>query len=470
LLAAIGGLSIGVGILVVFIGIRRAGDRRLNVLFGAFALAYGGWTFAARAGYFATDVAGQQAAGRVTSAFAASSFLLLVLYVAEYSEVRPRLLIYPFVGLFAAIAGASLAAPDELLTNSPVGMALVTLPWGETVRVLQVSDSTFLMLWLFAEAAVVAYIAWAIVVMARREGWRSAGLLAIGTGWFLAMIVADFFVVVGAYEFIWFSSLGFLAFTISMSLEVADRAIRTEQELLLLQAGLEAEIAERTAHLEAVQQELVAKTAEEAAIAERDRLARELHDAVTQTLFSLNIIAGSLGRLWRTDPEAAERSTDEVRRFARGALAEMRVLLRELRPHSIAETGLDTLVSQLSDGLGARYGIPAKVHTSVDCSLPDNVHLAFYRVAQEAMQNVGKHADASRLTIDLTGDNGEVRLAVEDDGVGFDTVDKTEGGMGLRIMQERADTIGAALALTSSPGAGTSIELTWTPPEESHPV
>jgi signal transduction histidine kinase len=196
---------------------------------------------------------------------------------------------------------------------------------------------------------------------------------------------------------------------------------------------------------------------------ERDRLARELHDAVTQVLFSINLLAGSLERRWRTDPEDAAQATDEVRRLARGGLAEMRVLLRELRPDAIAETDICTLVSQLSESVGVRYGISSKVHAAVDGDLPKDVRVAFYRIAQEATNNVVKHADASDLLVDLTGDRDEVRLLVRDDGVGFDTDESTRGSFGLRIMRERAAAIGADLAVVSSPNAGTSVRVAWTP-------
>jgi signal transduction histidine kinase len=470
LLAVIGGLSIGFAILFAFTGIRRATDRGLNLLFGGFTLVYAGWIFAARAGYLATDIAGLVAAGRATAAFAALSYSLLVVYVVAYSGLRPRLLIYPILACFATIGAVSLALPDDLLLDSSVDSALVTLPWGETVRVLETSGATTLPLWLLAEAAVAAYITWAAVHMARRGRSRGALRLALGGGWFLAAISADFFIVIGVSEFVYVFPLGFLGFVIAMSLDSVDRVIETELELRHLRAGLEIEVAERTAHLEAVQEELLVKIADEATIAERERLARELHDAVTQTLFSLNLIAGTLGRLWRTDPGAADRGTNEVQRLARGALADMRVLLRELRPHALVETDLATLVDQLSEGLSARHGLNAKVETAVRSSLPPDVHLAFYRVAQEAMQNVGKHADARRLTVELTGDNGAIHLAVVDDGVGFDTADETNGTMGLRIMQERADTIGAGLSVTSCPGAGTSVSLTWPQPQPSSSV
>jgi signal transduction histidine kinase len=467
LLAVIGGLSTGFAVLFVFIGIRRANERRLNLLFGAFMLAYAGWILASRAGYLATDVAGLVATGRATAVGAALSYSLLVMYVVAYSGLRPRWLIYPILGGFAAMGVTSLAVPTDLLLDSSVDTELVTLPWGETVRVLETSGTTRLPLWLVAEAAVAAYFIWATVDMVRRGRSRRARRLAIGGGWFLAAIVADFFIVIGVSDFVYVFPLGFLGFVSMMSLDTIDRVIQTEDDLRQLRAGLETEIAERTAHLEAVQESLVAKSAEEATVAERERLARDLHDAVTQTLFSLNLIAGTLARLWRTDPEAAERSTDEVQRLARGALADMRVLLRELRPDAIVGTDLGTLLSQLSEGLGARHDIRAEVDTTGRSSLPDDVHLVFYRVAQEAMQNVGKHADASRLVVELNGDNGEAHLAVTDDGVGFDTIDDTEGSMGLSIMQERADAIGAGLSVTSSQGAGTSVALTWSPPEES---
>jgi signal transduction histidine kinase len=145
----------------------------------------------------------------------------------------------------------------------------------------------------------------------------------------------------------------------------------------------------------------------------------------------------------------------------------MRVLLRELRPQAIAETDLGTLLGQLSEGLGTRYGIRTTVDSAEFNSLPEDVHLGFYRVAQEAIHNVGKHADASRLTVEVAGADDAVHLVVTDDGVGFDRSDDNGGSMGLHIMQERADAIGARLSVTSSPGAGTSVVLAWPTPERS---
>jgi signal transduction histidine kinase len=139
----------------------------------------------------------------------------------------------------------------------------------------------------------------------------------------------------------------------------------------------------------------------------------------------------------------------------------MRTLLRELRPQTISETDLGTLVAQLTDGLATRHDIPADVHTDVNGDLPPDVHLALYRIAQEAMNNVAKHANASSLVVDLTSSNGRVHLSVTDDGYGFDVAEVSSDHMGLVIMQERASEIGADLAITSEPDAGTTVDVTW---------
>jgi signal transduction histidine kinase len=178
-------------------------------------------------------------------------------------------------------------------------------------------------------------------------------------------------------------------------------------------------------------------------------------------LFSINLIAGSLPRLWHRDPEMAERSTGELQRLTRGALAEMRTLLRELRPQTITDTDLATLITHLSDGLAARHDIPATVNVDMTGSLPPAVHLAIYRIAQEALTNVAKHANASSLEVDVTGTDQRVNLTVVDDGYGFEIVDIPAGSMGLDIMKERADEIGAEFTISSEADIGTTVQLNW---------
>jgi signal transduction histidine kinase len=247
-----------------------------------------------------------------------------------------------------------------------------------------------------------------------------------------------------------------------MGLEMVNRAIETETELTDYKDNLEQMVEERSAQLEEAQHQLLVQAEEEATAAERNRLARELHDVITQLLFSINLVAGSLTRLWRKDPEMAERSTQELQRLTRGALSEMRTLLRELRPYTIAETDLTTLITHLSEGLAARHDIPAHIRTEMTGCLPPDVHITMYRIAQEAMNNIARHANASSLAVDLTGTESDVALRITDDGYGFDDAIASAGGMGMDIMRERADEVGAHLVVSSEQDIGTTVEVTWT--------
>ena len=460
-IAVVAGLCLAFGIFYLFVGVRRSSQRTVNLLFAFFSLAYAAAIMGARASYLA-DTSDEFATGaQIATFFAAVGFSLLTWFVAAYTAVRPRVLLLVITGAFAVVAFASAFLPD-LAVNVSGGIDRITLPWGETLLMRQLSDPALLPLYLIALLAVLVYIISATVIQFRRGDRRDAAVLMIGIGWFVFTIVQENLVVLGVIDFVFLSDFGFLGFVLAMSLSRASRAIETEQELLGYRANLETMVEDRTAELEEAQEQLVEQAEEQAAAAERGRLARDLHDVVTQLLFSINLIAGSLPRLWRSDPDMAGRSTDELQRLTRGALAEMRTLLRELRPHTIADTELSTLVTQLTEGLAARHDIPAQVRTDMEGGLPTDVHMAFYRIAQEAMNNVAKHANASSLIVDLAGENGSVRLLITDDGYGFDQADVSTDSMGLDIMQERADGIGADLGVSSEPESGTTVEVTWT--------
>lgn len=218
----------------------------------------------------------------------------------------------------------------------------------------------------------------------------------------------------------------------------------------------------------AIENNLLRRQAEQTAtVAERQRLARELHDAVTQTLFSANLIAEVLPQLWQTNPAEFERRIEDLRRLTRGALAEMRTLLLELRPTALVETPLRDLIRQLVEATTARTRV--EVSLTLDGGahlLPDEVQTTFYRVAQEALHNVVKHAKAKMLTVTFCGDPGAARLLIQDDGQGFDTAQVPAAHFGLRIMAERAASIGAVLQITSRPGAGTQVSINWRAPTQ----
>jgi PAS domain S-box-containing protein len=201
---------------------------------------------------------------------------------------------------------------------------------------------------------------------------------------------------------------------------------------------------------------------DEAVTAERSRLARELHDAVTQTLFSTTLTAEVLPKIWDRSPVEGRKKLDELRELTRGALAEMRTLLMELRPDALAEADLQDLLRHLCNAFIARARIPAQLNMEGHCDLPLEVKIAFYRIAQEALNNIAKHSEASQVTMALTCQPEQIALLVADDGLGFDpAVVLKAGHYGLRIMQERAEQEGAILKITSQTGQGTKIHLCW---------
>jgi signal transduction histidine kinase len=211
---------------------------------------------------------------------------------------------------------------------------------------------------------------------------------------------------------------------------------------------------------------LYSQAQQAAMLEERQRLARELHDAVTQTLFSAGIIADILPRLWEKDQDEALSRILELRELTRGALAEMRTLLWELRPTALSETPLTELLHQLGEATVGRIRIPVSVSVKELCDIPIAVKIAFYRIAQEALNNIAKHANATQVTVDMNCTLEGVYLTIFDDGKGFDTHTLLPDNMGIKIMRERAQGVGADLSLESTPGAGTRIKVTWSPDEE----
>jgi PAS domain S-box-containing protein len=199
-----------------------------------------------------------------------------------------------------------------------------------------------------------------------------------------------------------------------------------------------------------------------AVLEERQKLARNLHDAVNQSLFSAGLIAEVLPRLWDRDQDEARRSLEDLRRLTRGAMAEMRALLAELRPSTLTDAELGDLLRLLGNAFTGRTNIPAKVTVVGQGVLPAEVQVAIYRVCQEALNNIAKHAGASMVEIDLKHEEFALELRIRDDGQGFDPERTASGHYGLSMMHERAEGVGARLSIKSQPGQGTKLTLHWT--------
>ena len=232
------------------------------------------------------------------------------------------------------------------------------------------------------------------------------------------------------------------------------RTMSSEERSLLASVGQQAGLAVENARL-------YEEAESAAAAAERSRLARELHDAVSQTLFSASMIADVLPRLWQRNPEEAERRLQDLRRLTRGAMAEMRTLLWELRPAALVETDLNELLGQLCAAVAGRAHVEVILETEPAGSLSDDVKVALYRITQEALNNVVKHAEASRVTVGLRSRDGDIELCIRDNGRGFGPEDVPPGHLGLRSIRERAESIGAKLDLNSRPGEGTVVIVLW---------
>jgi nitrate/nitrite-specific signal transduction histidine kinase len=205
-----------------------------------------------------------------------------------------------------------------------------------------------------------------------------------------------------------------------------------------------------------------------ATIEERQRLARELHDAVTQTLFSSSLIADVLPRIWERNPEEGRRRLEELHQLTRGALAEMRTLLLELRPAALVEVELGDLLRQLSEAFTGRSRIPVQVKIEDKLSIPSEVKIGLYRIAQEALNNVFKHARAENVILRLQSQPDGLKLSISDDGSGFDQSQVSSRQLGLKIMRERSQEINARLGIDSQPGGGTEITVFWKAKSDSN--
>jgi signal transduction histidine kinase len=236
---------------------------------------------------------------------------------------------------------------------------------------------------------------------------------------------------------------------------------------------------------------------------ERNRIARELHDSVTQGLFSASLIADVLPELAGQDPVKVREGLTTLRRLTRGALAEMRALLLELRPADLQSVRLNVAIGHLATMATLQGTLTVETDLERIPLLPGKVQVSLYRIAQEALNNIMKHAQARhvrvalraeppvdegrqttydgsihsdqgkqamddrRRTADGGGDRGDVIwrgkiiLEINDDGVGFEPERVEEGHMGLSIMRERAREVKAHLRITSAPGKGSKVMATW---------
>lgn len=224
---------------------------------------------------------------------------------------------------------------------------------------------------------------------------------------------------------------------------------------------------------------LVQSSQEVAVLYERQRLARELHDSVTQLIFSMTLIAQSVAPAWRRDPSEGESRVSRLLELSRSALAEMRVLLFELRtsepPPLPTESGVtlpgisrlrrDGLLAALSQHIKSLKLANPTISLDTAQYRPQSLEteVALFRITQEALNNVVKHAEATQVKIRLFVDETAVCLQIKDNGVGFEPKKgngRTQNGLGLRTMQERAEALHGRLEINTAPEQGTAVKAT----------
>jgi signal transduction histidine kinase len=222
--------------------------------------------------------------------------------------------------------------------------------------------------------------------------------------------------------------------------------------------AIEQRIEERT---RAIEEQRVAATHDKAVLEERQRLARELHDSVTQALYGVTLHAQAARRLLTVGEVAsAIDSLRALQDMAQEALDEMRLLIFELRPPILEQVGLVAAVQARLNAVEGRANLQTRLIADEVNALPSFVEQALYRIAQEALNNALKHAHAQRITVHLRQESSRVILEITDDGGGFDpAVARESGGLGLRGIVERVAQIQGQLTLQSALGAGTQLRV-----------
>jgi PAS domain S-box-containing protein len=207
--------------------------------------------------------------------------------------------------------------------------------------------------------------------------------------------------------------------------------------------------------------QLYKQAGDNAAMEERNRLARELHDSVAQALYSISLFVDATRMALKMNkPAVVENHLEELSLLAREAMADMRLMIFELRPPLLERVGLVAALQSRLDAVETRAGFEASFHSEGAFHLSAQQESELYRIAQEALNNVIKHAQASQVKVQVIAVEDCVRITIEDDGVGFDPeIAEHAGGQGFRNMRERAANAGASCTHESMPGKGTKVTI-----------
>ena len=284
-----------------------------------------------------------------------------------------------------------------------------------------------------------------VVALASTRGLYAASLASL-----LAVLAFDYFLVPPLYTFVVSKFEDLLTLSVFLATAVITSQLASAQR----RSAEEARGRERETRL------LYEQAQELAALQERQRLARELHDSVSQALYGISLWAHTVREaLESSEPEQAEAAIEDVLTLAEAGLAEMHALIFELRPESLETEGLVAALTKQVEALRARYKLNVEADLVDEPALSLEKKEALYRIAQEALHNIVKHARASNVVLRLARQEREVFLEVCDNGKGFDPTGPFPGHLGVRSMRERVTKIGGTLTIESAPGQGTCIRV-----------
>ncbi len=283
-----------------------------------------------------------------------------------------------------------------------------------------------------------------VVALAGRRGLYAAILASL-----LSFLSFDYFFFIPRYTFIVLNTQDTLTLSIFLIMAIIIGQLASSQR----RRAEQAKSRERELRM------LYEHSQELAALEERQRLARELHDSVSQALYGISLGAHTAQNALENDPEQVKASIEYVNALAEAGLAEMRALIFELRPESLEREGLVAAFTKQVEVLHARYRLHVEANLDEEPDLAIERKYALYRIGQEALHNIVKHARAHTVLIRLSQQEENVLLEVDDDGRGFDPTGSFPGHLGLHSMQERIAKLGGTIAIESAPGQGTHIHV-----------
>ena len=423
----------------------RGRQDAIHVLFAMSAACAGFNAMAEAAIYRADSIESMGVALRWYVATSGLWGIFTVLFLMAYAGVGRlgKAVAAIIVMAFAIAMTMNLFSPASYLYTDVTGLREISLPWGEKFRLAVGENNPFRVLTelpLIAMPILIADGSYQLWIRGDRE-----------RAWIFGLAAMTFLVCFGTHAFLvdtarinspYLSTFAFLAFVALMSYDLAGQVTR--------QRDLEYRLRQKESELQTAIAE------------ERNRIAADLHDSVTQTLFSAAAIADALPQVWARDSRQGEQGLQDLKHLTKGALAEMRTLLLELHPASLVERDLGDLLQQLVDATSGRTRLETVADIQSGRRLPENVQVVIYRTAQEALNNVVKHSEARHVWLTLKEDGHGVELTIRDDGRGFDPQDDS-GGMGLGMMQQRVHSIDGDLQVESQISGGTTIRVHWSP-------